>query len=112
MDKLSKTQAEKRELLAKFMGWHKYIRGGYKFASTWQNERNVDTVRLHEWKPDEDENHFRMVLEKIMEDEEMFREFSISFGGYPGDEGIRNYVEAPLPEKVDVVVAVLSDSQK
>lgn len=61
-------------------------------------------IRKDEWNPYQDENHGRQVIERVMEDEDMFVAFQELFGG-----GLMmDYLKATLPERMDAVVSIIS----
>ena len=105
---------EKIARLAEFMGWE--IKGD----SMWFNGNPPpwDTGRLYyrfnenKFRPDEDENHFRMVLEKVMEDRNgLLIDYLGKLGCYElHDEITDNLIiplKATLPTRCRCLVSVL-----
>ncbi len=79
----------------------------------WDGDKKICPV--DEFKPDEDENHFAMVLKKIMERGYVYspsRKYKSLFFRLceKFNDNLKAYMQAPLPERLDAVVAVLSDS--
>ncbi len=102
-------QSEARELIAtKLMGWRKKA----FTCDHWVGEAG-NVVAPKEWNPYKSEDDFRMVLEKIMEDKNLIHEYIELFTINKCPRiSVTSYMKATLPERVDAVVAVLSDSQK
>ena len=96
----SATPEQIKERLARFMGWE-----------------DAPFVEIGKFNPLTDWNHWRMVEEKVLEDEELLREFTKLLmakrmrnlvSSYQ-QEGMFAYMKAPLSERVDALISVLPD---
>jgi len=124
------SQAEGIELIAtKLMGWYKVaprcvrFEGDFIWATTNRDQKKYwDFAQDKDWNPYEDENHFRMVLEKLMEDVSLFYKYGKELKEKmcdtfmdlenPNVTVFWSLSKATLPERMEAVVEVLLDSQK
>lgn len=105
MEQTDKTQVEKIERLAEFMGWKKRELHDTFRSPYWESDGEF-VVWLEVWNPLTDWNHWRQVEEKVMEDEDLWNWFMADFC----DE-VTTYVQADLPTRVDALLSAL-DSLK
>ena len=115
------TEQEKTIVLAiELMGWRKWDEKNLEDDKDWSrnsswlgmNGKHVayseDSMGNKAWNPYENENHGRQVIEKLMEDDELFYAM---MNKLERDLGFMAYMKSTLPERMDAVVSVL-DSQK
>lgn len=106
------TEHEKTIVLAtELMGW-KLRKDKYSFWYVDENGKDIDYTFL----PYQDENHARQVIEKVMEDEELFLNFVARAikEHHPkitelnqGIGCIYHFMKATLSERMDAVISVL-----
>jgi len=107
------TTQEKVELICtNMMGWEKVT-----YNKGWRNKATVlflenplgKRTKTRKFNPYENWEDWRQVEEKIMEDYNLWTKFACDFCGYPGDEAVRNYMEADLPTRCDALISIISN---
>lgn len=121
------TQKQGIEIAAQFMGrtWHKNTtcdciryydnRGKDGCIYGWHSccsEHEYDKKKEGQiFNPYKDENHFRMLLEKIMEDDKLFKTILMEMRGENVASRFYNWITATLQERMDAFLSVYSKTQ-